>query len=88
MTLLDDMKALQSTVDDFKSASAALSCGSSCCSHSRDRGGQLVNGPCRCYPHDHPMRRFVYTATRLRTAAVNLLPKQEAPKPTRLKAVK
>lgn len=88
MTLLADMKALQAALDDYKSFSAELSCGSSSCPHSRDRGGQMVNGPCRCYPHDHPMKRYVYAASRLRTAAVNLLPKPEPAKPARLRRVK
>lgn len=88
VTFLDDLKALQAALADFKAASAALSCGSSSCPHSSDRGGQMVNGPCRCYPHDHPMRQYVYSASRLRSAVVDLLPKPEQPKPTRLKRVK
>lgn len=46
-------------LDELRVASAELSCGSSSCPHARDKGGQMVNGPCRCYPHDHPLRKFV-----------------------------
>lgn len=52
-------------LDEFRIASAELSCGSSSCPHARDKGGQMVNGPCRCYPHEHPLRKFVFAATRL-----------------------
>lgn len=48
--------------------SADLSCGSSCCTHSRHRGGQMVNGPCRCYGHGSErfgMRNYVYAVSRL-----------------------
>ena len=64
---------MRDMLEEFIAESAALACGSSCCPHSRDRGGQMVNGPCRCYPHDHPMRRYVFTAARLRQAVADEL---------------
>lgn len=88
MTLLADMKGLQKALDEFKAVSAKLACGSSCCPHSRDRGGMMLNGPCRCYPHDHPMRQYVMAAARLRTAAADLLPKPEPAKSARLRRIK
>jgi hypothetical protein len=59
------MTDIEKALEDYKNASAELSCGSSCCPHSRDRGGMMVNGPCRCYPFDNPYRNYVFAASRL-----------------------
>lgn len=48
----------------FAEQDAALCCGSSSCPHHR--GGMAVNGPCKCYPHTHPLRDYVFAAARLR----------------------
>jgi hypothetical protein len=59
------MTDIEKALEDYKNASARLACGSSSCPHSRDRGGQMVNGPCRCYPSDNKYREYVYAASRL-----------------------
>lgn len=50
----------------FVEKDAALSCSSSSCPHKRV--GMVVNGPCLCYRHNHPMRDYVFAASRLRRA--------------------
>jgi hypothetical protein len=73
----DPMELLRRDLVAAKAMSAGLACGSSCCPHSRHRGGQMVNGPCRCYSHDSTLapalRAFIFTATRLITAAEDAL---------------
>jgi hypothetical protein len=59
------MNDIEKALEDYKIASAKLACGSSSCPHSRDKGGQMFNGPCRCYPIEHPMRQYVFAASRL-----------------------
>ena len=61
---------------EFAREDAALSCGSGSCSHRKS--GQVVNGPCRCYPQDHPMRRYVYAASRLRRAVEDAIKSMSA----------
>lgn len=63
-------------LSDFAREDAALSCGSSSCAHKK--GGQVVNGPCRCYSHDHPLRRYVYAASRLRKAVEDAIKSMSA----------
>lgn len=61
-------EALRTALEGLVTASAALSCGSSSCPHSRDKGGQMVNGPCRCYTNNLPLMKYVFAASRLRDA--------------------
>ena len=61
---LDDLRR---ALDDFAEIDAELSCGSSSCVHRK--GGMVTNGPCRCYHHDHPLRKYIYAAARLASAA-------------------
>ena len=59
------MTNIEKALEDYKKASAELCCGSTSCPHSRDKGGMMVNGPCRCYPSDNPYRKYVFAASRL-----------------------
>lgn len=49
-----------------------LNCGSGSCLHKR--GGQFTNGPCRCYPADHPMRLYVFAVSALLKAFKDVTP--------------
>jgi len=67
---------IQELIERANKCSADLACGSSCCPHSRHKGGQMVNGPCRCYvDRSSQFRQFVYAATELVSVAKkDLLP--------------